>query len=819
MTAEGPVPMLSARACSQDVAHPDLDPAGTGGARKAAVAVRRRRFRLLRYLGGGLLALMLAFAPAAPARANLLDCVEAAVPVTQGLELGQLGAEVAACASLITSDPVAAAVMATLVALAAHGDIPPVTDQCNAAIDGIIAKALAEALLAILSNQLDDDQKQLLTKVINSAASLSDVIDAIPILQPLMQYLHCGCTILGAPGAAAKIADEYMKNAAGCGQFFEDIGKDMLKALGYVVCGFTFGIICPEDSCEQAPGFDPANAEARYWFCYAHWHDSDACASTCSDWQGDRNCRGILCDAGQQCGGGTFYGSSNLHDQCVPCPTGFNKFYTDLQGNWHFKGVGVVRDDGSCGCSDGYQPVYKETAGGKILENCTCDWPYREFNGYCACPTGQERKNEVCTPCRDDQLYSDDALGCHDCGVAGMKADPSHTKCVPACDASKGEYAFYKESLAHKNLECRQCDGGANVVYSNPAMQGGLGHCEPKCLPGRVLQPAQTPGPTIMAPVTCNACPENYRAVYDNPDSSFGKCEACPDYTASNAGSIQCTPLDCGNTGYIDPDNKHACKFCPAGQIYYPEKITPVPGATEIDKKVVKGPGYCGCPPDTKQVGDTCECPAFALKHCWAPGSCTCTGCPEGAHLDQATFACKCPAGTELDPTGTKCQCLGGGKCLSPLPLQPGVVKGPAEEQAPPLSTKAERGAVSPKNCSALGPAFINNPRNAAQCIRCSDGRVANETRTACVAKPGPARKGTGVIVGPRIKSPGDTLLTPQPKRTPARISCPYGMKPNAKGTACVPQVSQPKVRAPVPVPQGSGQGSPGGRVPSPTPQ
>ena len=72
--------MLSPRACSQDGACPDLDPAGTDGGRRAPVAVWRQRLRPLLYLRGALLALMLAFAPAAPARASLLDCVEAAVP-------------------------------------------------------------------------------------------------------------------------------------------------------------------------------------------------------------------------------------------------------------------------------------------------------------------------------------------------------------------------------------------------------------------------------------------------------------------------------------------------------------------------------------------------------------------------------------------------------------------------------------------------------------------------------------------------------------------------------------------------------------------
>ncbi len=100
----------------------------------------------------------------------------------------------------------------------------------------------------------------------------------------------------------------------------------------------------------------------------------------------------------------------------------------------------------------------------------------------------------------------------------------------------------------------------------------------------------------------------------------------------------------------------------------------------------------------------------------------------------------------------------------------------------------APASAEPPKDCSALGPAFINSPRDAAKCIRCSGGRVANEARTACIAKPNPERKGTGVVVNPKIKRPTDSWLNPQPEPPMARISCPPHTKSNAKGTACIPQ-------------------------------
>ena len=119
---------------------------------------------------------------------------------------------------------------------------------------------------------------------------------------------------------------------------------------------------------------------------------------------------------------------------------------------------------------------------------------------------------------------------------------------------------------------------------------------------GAILEPVHTPGPTLMAPVTCHTCQMNEQAIYDNADSSFGCCEKCPDYTSAPAGSKECMPLNCGMYAHPDPDDPHACKACPATQIFIETSLVQMPGAMATEKSVAKIPGHCGCPEGAKLV-------------------------------------------------------------------------------------------------------------------------------------------------------------------------------------------------------------------------
>ena len=688
-----------------------------------ALAGGRRAFPFWR-LAGALLVLMLAFAPSAPARASLLDCVEAAAPVDDATKLGELTTKVGLCMSQFADDPMAAVVMATLVALAAHGDIAPNTDQCNAAIDSVIGKALAKALLDILGENLTTGEQQALNSVL-AGANLSALYD---VLGPLELQLQCGCTVLGAPGAAAQIANDYLGKLEGCAQFFESIGDDLLTLLGDLGCVASFGIWCPEESCDGAPS--SSDPEAWYWFCYGlPQNTTEACVNACEAANfGDRNCRGVLCGAGQQCGG-------DHHDRCVACP-----IIDKLDGGTHqVHSVAVVNQDGSCGCAYGYQPVYQQTAGGPILTDCSCAPPFQENAGICYCPKNTGMKNGICAPCGADEIYvGPSGDGCRPCNLEGYKPDPTHTKCVPACDPSKAQY------FDGKSQTCKVCPAGETVVYDDPSAKNWIGHCVPTCLPGQVS--------AALHPNYCITCQHDSFAAYDDPNGSVGHCQACPDYTVSSAGATQCTPLVCGPNSYNDPNNTHECISCPTGQIYYPPTIVHTPGAG-TQHNVEKVPGHCGCPEGTKQEGEVCQCPAGVLKAVGvAPGLCQ---CPAGAYVDTQTFACTCPIGSRLSSDGSECVRLQPGKVV-PIPPGPSthVTPAPKRRSHPEAETPAAPATV-------VGPPPLPGHR-----IVCPPGMAPGPFGMHCF----PIRPGAGRA------APGH------------RIVCPPGMVPGPFGMRCFPR-------------------------------
>jgi hypothetical protein len=113
------------------------------------------------------------------------------------------------------------------------------------------------------------------------------------------------------------------------------------------------------------------------------------------------------------------------------------------------------------------------------------------------------------------------------------------------------------------------------------------------------------------------------------------------------------------------------------------------------------------------------------------------------------------------------------------------------------------------KDCSTAGPGFINNPENEAKCIRCPGNKVANEARDDCVFKAKLVRPETDGSVSVR-KRRGDTWLNPQPEPPSPVRRCPPNMKPNVGGTGCVPTLDMPDFGTP-------GSAVPGGAPPMPS--
>ncbi len=327
----------------------------------------------------------------------------------------------------------------------------------------------------------------------------------------------------------------------------------------------------------------------------------------------------------------------------------------------------------------------------------------------------------------------------------GSKPDAAHEKCVPACDASQGEY--------FTNNACQQCPKGSHVVYSNPA-ETSMGSCVADCSPGQVFVAGMFHlgiGTSSKTPDSCYTCPNNTYAVYDQTGASAGKCAACADYTVSAAGSLACMPLECGPNAYANTDDKHSCTTCPTGQIYYPAEIVAVPGANQNDKKVDKIPGHCGCPENTQQVGDTCQCPAGVIK---AVGGAVGCMCPAGAHVDKASFSCQCAAGATLDSSGTKCECpqllhIEGDKCVS---------------------LQIQRQAVLPENSGEA----------AKPVIRCPPRTAPNAAGTACLPQ----------LDMPDFGAPGSLpsgLGRAAPARVPAGAPPGTGAAAPAGATSSVP--------------------------------
>ena len=460
----------------------------------------------------------------------------------------------------------------------------------------------------------------------------------------------------------------------------------------------------------------------------------------------------------------------------------------DQQGKCHycseFGPHFITQADGLCGCE---WPYSAQRIGKRVIA-CQCKPPRVIIDGSCQCAPGQMQLGDGTCAC---------PLGSH-------QAENDPTQCISdiaTCDASAGEVpdpntngktckkcsATQRVATGYPiyNYFCEDCSFGQKVTADRKS-------CIAACAPGEIMGGItfgkdQTPDPSAYQ---CQTCSENTYASYENAGSSKGMCLPCADGTFSKAGATQCLALNCGPGEYQDPGNPHACKSCPPTQIYIPaeKQITTVPGTQpgqQASAQLV--PGHCGCGENQKLQGDTCVCAAGATKVNLpqAGASVFACVCPTGAYLDQATFACTCPAGAKLDPTKNACLCppgqrLEGNKCVLP----------------------SAQLVVPPKNCSTLGPRYINDPKNPAACRRCPAGRVANAERNACVAAPRAARP--AIAPPPAARTPGPALR------------CPPGMVPNEAGTTCIglrrprqvapPVFQRPPVRRVIP---GSGSRAP----------
>jgi hypothetical protein len=737
------------------------------------ITFMRRRFRLMRYIAAALLALTLSAAPATtPARADILDCVNLVVPpISDALQATDLAAHLAQCVGRATGgDVIMATTIAAMAVMAVAGVIPSDTDQCFAAVDGLLGALLATVLMETGIFDKESDIYKFLLQLAQGQLQLHN----IPALAFVLDYANCGCYVVGAPEQIEELTDKFLSTAGGCAEVFEAAAGEVVDFLETVVCGAievtTVGLF----GCEPAGGGDKT--------CYTYGTDAMV----------------------EQFAGPPPSGKCELGMQCNPCGWAWCGF-----ADPHAFGI----SPGVCACPAPYTSHYGNSGQGKAgqskLTSCTCDPPNQNIGGACLCPVNSQLKEGACVACTDYETYvpADSSKGqmvpaCKPCGF-GMKSNAGHTGCINACNNAAGEIFDHGQCVkcGEKQKAIHQIGSLGSCIDCAEGQKGSADRstCIPACPPGQVNVPGVTipssalGGKDTKTSDSCFTCPENTFASYEGTHSSKGTCKPCLDGFHAFAGSTQCTPLDCGISGYRDPDNPHACKACPATQIYIPTAKVTVPTATG-GTTVVTVPGYCGCGENQRLEGATCVCAAGAIKVNMPMAGGTLSGCmcPDGAHLDKATFSCVCAAGATLDPTGKTCRCpaagrIEGDKCIYPS-LQP-----------VPLART---------DCSSRGAGYINDPKNTARCIPCPRGLVANDTRTGCVAQ----RPSTGVIV-PMIPAPpvgragprrGDTRVAPAPLRP--RLSCPQGTRPNAGGTACAPL---PRFQPPAPRPLGVRPGGP----------
>ena len=172
MTTVEPCSAPPASVCSRDRVDPDFDQSASDGGRDEAFDWMRMRIRLWGYISAALLALALMLASSAPARANLLDCVKAPAPIDDAAKAAELASKVGMCAAG-ASDAVEATVVVTIVALAAAGQIPADTDGCNAKIDEVVGRVVAQALIdAGLGNAFGEDALKDLAKGVGSVSNI-----------------------------------------------------------------------------------------------------------------------------------------------------------------------------------------------------------------------------------------------------------------------------------------------------------------------------------------------------------------------------------------------------------------------------------------------------------------------------------------------------------------------------------------------------------------------------------------------------------------------------------------------------------------------
>ena len=403
------------------------------------------------------------------AQASLFACFQALAPLEQAKNAAEVAAKAGSCSAQATSDPVMAMTIAALTAAAIGGAFSS-TSQCNALINGAVGKVVATALLTL---PWPADLKNLLAAYVNGTSPLTfqEIVDAFPILNAVIGYIHCGCAVAGAPGEYEKIAKEYAQNVKSCGNFAAD-------ALNTIASGF--GSVA-EDIAEalNGPALKPGIQQEQT--CWVQTLPDEIWTATPIYTSSTFQCNVIRCAPGKVVIKKTSAGKT-LNKCAASCPDPIKTFQpgglcygtvnskpvegvcAQVPGVVHCCGDGQkVAQWGVCSpaCSDGIQ--FWDVKAGKC-SNCPAGWgpTYQSASssvGACVeCPIGQtydfaSKKCEplnckspsyfdpkslhACATCAPGQTYSAKSGKC-ECGIGTF---PKGAGCVCPKNANKVNFA------------------------------------------------------------------------------------------------------------------------------------------------------------------------------------------------------------------------------------------------------------------------------------------------------------------------------------------------------------------------------------------
>jgi hypothetical protein len=386
--------------------------------------------RLVRYASAVIVALMLAFASAAPARADAnadacFNTVAGAI-VTVVDAAANLAAFAAhpECDALLS--PPVDILFGGVTAVVTAADIAGAFggkdyNSCANAIDSVLVSAITEALAAAIDGNsplspvlaaLDDDVKNQIKQIAVDIATdktvigpMKDVLSDIPVVGQAIDMLPCACRLATAVIDGINDVKKMGSDAGDCAEFAVSCLYSPLGCLGSL---FESGLDAVEDLAEAA--WDVLTSAWDWVGCafreLCPWCDNcppPPSKPTVVDCAGGATLSGDVRDVGN---GGKVSVSSN---QVCSCPPTMN--WQNNGGTWSCvcSRAGEIQvAHGICQCSPGQavrDGFCQSCPEGTIAKYGTCVCPIVGevlVNNVCQCPDGQQLAGNRCvTPCAD----------------------------------------------------------------------------------------------------------------------------------------------------------------------------------------------------------------------------------------------------------------------------------------------------------------------------------------------------------------------------------------------------------------------------------